>query len=127
MSVRFEWEFPYKADVLTKAAKVKVAHHSGRLAWWKAKKDEIVATVKAEGIEVQESVAGANYASNAQRGAQIVVRADLNSDLQETVRKITEHHGKVEEYLGWVQVLGAQGKKEFKLNHEDWMFFFGKK
>lgn len=122
---RNEWDFPYTADKLLQAATTKHDHHKTRLAWWERKKAETVEKVKAEGIEIDESVA--DIISNSYgRGPTVGVRNDLVRDLQECVLKIREHRDKVSDYDGWMQVLASQGQSSFNLHHEDWLFFFGK-
>lgn len=51
------WTFSCTADVLLKAATDKHTWHSGRLDWWTKKKEEVLAEIKAEGLEIDESVA----------------------------------------------------------------------
>lgn len=121
---RDSWQFTYRATVLCEAAKTKNAHHAERLQWWENKKTEIVERIKAEGIEIDESLA--NLTSNSyQRGPTVQVRTDLMADLQECVGKTREHRGKAEEYDAWVQVLSAAGESGFALHNDDWLFFFG--
>lgn len=122
---RTNWIFPYTADKLLAAADAKLKHHSERLAWWEAKKAEVIETVKAEGIEVDESLA--NVVSNSyERGATVQVRNDLVRDLRECVGKIQQHRAQVADYDAWMQVLASQGQSNFNLHHDDWLFFFGK-
>lgn len=122
------WEFPYKADVVAKAANEKALHHLERREWWAVKKIETVAKIKDGGIEIEESVAGSGYVTTGYaRNAQVNVSAELTRDLQECITKIKQHHEMTETYLGWIEVLQSQGDKELQLDHEDWMFFFGKR
>lgn len=121
---RTAWEFPYTADRLLSAATGKCAHHADRLKWWENKKTSVVEMVKAEGIEIDESLA--DLTSNSyQRGATVQIRNDLVRDLQECVGKIREHRTKVDDYGAWMQVLASQGQSTFNLHQEDWLFFFG--
>ena len=122
---RTSWEFPYTADKLLDAAKAKYDHHSVRLKWWEDKKAQVIETVKAEGIEIDESLA--DIISNSyHRGPSVQIRTDLVRDVQECVSKIQEHRAKIEDYDAWMQVLSSQGQASFNLNHDDWLFFFGK-
>ena len=54
---RDEWKFEYTAARLAEAAEAKIAHHTERLAFWKAKRDEVLATIRAEGLEIDEKIA----------------------------------------------------------------------
>lgn len=126
---RDEWKFPYTADKLLQASADKKSFHEGRLAWWENKRKEVEATIKSEGIEIDESVAAGigTYTSNTiHRGAQVSIRNDLVRDLQECVGKTAEHREKIKQYDAWGQVLASQGQASFDLHQDDWLFFFGK-
>lgn len=127
---RHAWKFMYTADRLLAATTHKKTWHEGRLSWWAKKRDEIKETIKAEGIEIDESVAFGtdNYLSNkaSHRGATVSIRNDLVKDLTECVEKVAEHQNKVKDYDAWMQVLESQGLAAFDLNQADWLFFFGK-
>lgn len=126
---RDEWNFPYTADKLLKAATDKKAFHEGRLTWWQDKQKEVETTIRSEGIEIDESVAAgfSTYANSAaHRGANVTIRNDLVRDLQECVGKTQEHRGKIQQYDAWAQVLASQGQASFDLHQDDWLFFFGK-
>jgi len=128
---RASWKFTYTADKLFQAAEAKKSWHMERLKWWSDKRKEVETTIRAEGIEIDESVAAftglgtANY-SNSGRGPSVSIRNDLVKDLSECVMKTTEHEGKCREYDAWMQVLGSQGQASLDLNQDDWLFFFGK-
>lgn len=130
MTNRLEWKFSYTADKLLEAATNKKHWHEGRLAWWAKKRDETKDTIKADGIEIDESVAFGTdtYISNksAHRNSQVSIRNDLVKDLQECLAKVNEHQVKVKDYDAWMQVLSTQGQTAFDLNQYDWLFFFGK-
>ena len=123
---RDDWKFSYKADVLLDAATKKLAHHQGRLSWWTHKKEEVVTKVRAEGIEVDESLAD-TVSNSYNRGATVQIRNDLVQDLQECVSKMREHRNKAENYEAWTEVLASQGSASFDLNQDDWLFFFSQK
>lgn len=118
------WEFSYTADKLLQAALTKQAHHADRLVWWESQKASVMERIKAEGIEIDESLS--NFASNAYRNPTVSVRNDLLADMQECVTKVVEHRAKVAEYEAWGQVLSSQGQAALNLHHDDWHFFFGK-
>lgn len=122
---RNDWEFPYSIGELNIASKVKHDHHMARLQWWNDKKAETIDKVKAEGIEIDESLAD-QISNSYGRGAQVQIRNDLVKDLQECVSKIREHRERVTEYDSWLQVLSAQSAtRQLLLNQKDWLFFFG--
>lgn len=124
---RDQWVFPYSADKLLAAATVKIEFHKARLAWWEDKKAQVLATVKAEGIEIDESVAaGENYGKSYNRQESVTIRDDLVRDLRECVTKVVEHRGKIDDYGAWAQVLASQGQATFDLFQTDWLYFFGK-
>ncbi len=122
--MRDKWNFPYTADKLHDAAIAKHEFHTARLAWWTKKKEEVMTQIKAEGLEIDESVALGF--SNSGRNTSVSVRNDLLRDLNECVAKVNEHTAKVKDYDAWIQVLKSQGQSSFDLNQDDWLFFFGK-
>lgn len=121
---REAWEFPYTADKLLEAATVKSAFHTERLAWWEDKKKEVMDKIRAEGLEIDESVA-LGY-SNSGRHTSVSVRNDLLTDLNECAQKTVEHKSKLQDYDAWMQVLASQGSAMFALHQGDWLYFFGK-
>jgi len=54
---REKWVFTYTGQSLAEATAKKIAFHTKRLEWWKAKKAEVTATIRAEGIAVDEKIA----------------------------------------------------------------------
>lgn len=123
---RTAWKFVYPADKLLSAAKAKYDFHTGRLEWWENKKTDTLKTIKAEGLEIDESVAAMGYASNSGRQTSVNIRNDLMRDLQECLGKVTEHTAKRRDYAAWSEVLASQGQTAFDLHQEDWLFFFSK-
>ena len=121
---RNSWKFSYTADKLLDAANAKTSFHEGRLSWWAKKKEEVLSSIRSEGLEIDESVA-LGY-TNSGRNTSVNIRNDLLKDLNECVSKITEHTGKLKEYNAWIQVLHSQGQAALDLNQDDWLFFFGK-
>lgn len=122
---RDEWSFEYTASKLAEAAASKREKHSKKLTWWEEKKAEVIKQVAASGIEVQDSVAASYSNTKGMFGPQIKIDAGLQRDLSECQEKIMEHHHKVEEYGGWVQVLSANPEARLSLEHDDYLFFFG--
>jgi len=124
VSNRKDWEFTYTAEALAKAARAKKDYRQGRMAWWEVKKEEVIAEIKASGLEFNESLA-VSYSSNVGRAPQLAVKPDLQNKIQECHSKIQEHMSAVREYDGWVQVLEANPTNSLSLTHDDWLFFFG--
>jgi hypothetical protein len=129
---REKWNFSYRVDAILAGAIKKVAHHKARLRWWEEQKQEIMAKIRAEGIEIDESLAAASggraaFVSNTYgRNPTVQIRNDFVQDLAECVGKIREHRSLADDYAAWVQVLGAQKSDMMhELQHDDWMFFFG--
>jgi hypothetical protein len=126
--MRKDWRFPYTTTRVLEGAKTKALFHAERLAFWQRKQTETMERIKSDGLQVQTSLAGSNY-SNVNRGfgAQVVVDATLQRDLDECETKIHEHKAKADTYRGWVEVLAAQrGDVTVELDHEDYLFFFGR-
>lgn len=126
--IRNNWNFNYTGKQLAEAAKTKIAFHQERLNFWKAKKDEVFATIRKEGIEVDEKISvGFSHPKSRDwdRGAQVLVRNDLQKDLEECLGKLAWHTEKLNEYDGWNQVLSANHDATQSLDIEDWLFFFG--
>lgn len=126
---RSEWKFEYTASRLAEAAQAKIDWHAERLEWWKEKKNEVFATIRKEGLEVDEkiSVGFQNPKSRDwERGAQVLVRNDLQKDLDECLEKLQAHTRKLNEYSGWQQILAANPESRQSLDIDDWLFFFGR-
>jgi hypothetical protein len=122
--------FEYSGSKLAAAASARLEHHQTRFKWWHAKKEEVMQKLKAEGLEVDENSALqqeiAPKARDWQRGAQVMIRIDLQNDLRDCLRKLAYHTEQANAYEGWVQVLQANPDARLCLDHEDWLLFFGK-
>lgn len=127
--LRQDWGFDYTATKLAEAADQKKAFHQERLAWWKAKRVEVMTTIRAEGLEIDEKIA-LEYRNpksrDWDRGSQVMVRNDLQKDLSECLEKLGHHTQQVQQYDGWQQVLAANPEARVKLDIDDWLFFFGR-
>lgn len=126
---RTDWQFDYTAVKLGEAAQAKINWHTERLEWWNTKKDQVFATIRKEGLEVDEkiSMGFSNPKSRDwERGAQVMVRNDLQKDLEECLQKLQAHTKQLNEYNGWNQVLVANPENRLSLDIDDWLFFFGK-
>lgn len=126
---RDEWVFEYTAGKLAEAASSKMRFHEERLEWWKNKKSEVMNTIRAEGLEIDEKIS-LGYRSPKSRdwedGARVVVRNDLRKDLDECLEKLSFHTEQFRHYDGWHQVLAANPEAGLQLQIEDWLFFFGR-
>ena len=127
--LRQDWGFDYTASKLAEAAAQKQAFHQERLEWWKAKRVEVMTTIRSEGLEIDEKIA-LEYRNpksrDWDRGSQVMVRNDLQKDLSECLEKLSHHTQQVQQYDGWQQVLAANADARVKLDIDDWLFFFGR-
>ena len=127
--LRQDWGFDYTATKLAEAADQIKAFHQERLAWWKAKRVEVMTTIRTEGLEIDEKIA-LEYRNpksrDWDRGSQVMVRNDLQKDLTECLEKLAHHTQQVQQYDGWQQVLAANADARVKLDIDDWLFFFGR-
>jgi hypothetical protein len=127
--LRQDWGFEYTASKLADAAATKKCFHQDRLEWWKKKRLEVMNTIRAEGLEIDERIV-MEYRSpksrDWERGTQVMVRNDLQADLQECQEKLGFHTKHLEQYDGWNQVLAANPESRIKLDHDDWLFFFSR-
>lgn len=126
---RNDWKFDYSAQQLAEAAKAKIDYHAEHLGFWMKKREELMAMIRAEGIEINEKIA-LGYSNpkmrDGDRGGEIMIRNDLRKGLAETFEKLAYHTGKRDTYDGWAQVLCASPGMKFGLDIEDWLFFFGR-
>jgi hypothetical protein len=126
---RDQWKFDYSASKLSAAAQDKISYHEGHLALWKTKREAVIATIRAEGIEVDEKVVLAYNNPKARdwdRGGEILIRNDLRKVLAECYQKLAYHTEERDIYVGWKQVLEANPECRLSLEIDDWLFFFGK-
>lgn len=54
---RNDWKFDYSARQLAEAAQIKITHHRGRLDFWKGKREETLAKIRSQGLEIDEKIA----------------------------------------------------------------------
>ena len=88
-----------------------------------------MATIRAEGLEIDEKIVLDYHSPKSrdwQRGAEAMIRNDLQKDLAECLEKLKWHTDKLEQYAGWQQVLEANPESRQSLDIEDWLFFFAK-
>ena len=127
--LRQDWGFDYTANKLANASDQKKAIHQERLDWWKAKRLEVMNTIRSEGLEIDEKIA-LEYRNPKSRdwnqGSQLLVRNDLQKDLGECLEKLGHHTQQLQQFDGWQQVLAANPEARVKLDIDDWLFFFGR-
>lgn len=125
---RDEWKFEYAATQLAEAAQAKARLHQERLSWWKGQKDQVMDTIRAEGLEIDEKVVGQQSVMKGrdwQDATRVTVRNDLRQQLDECLKKLSYHTEKLHSFRGWIEILEANTQSRLALDHEDWRFFFG--
>lgn len=125
--LREKWEFSYTAEQLAEATAKKLAFHQERLVWWKEKRLAVMATIRSEGLEINEKIAleyRSPKSSDWNNSSQVVIRNDLKNALQECQEKLAHHTSKIQDYSGWHQMLTANPQTQQSLDVEDWLFFF---
>ena len=126
---RNEWKFDYTASALAEAAQVRLAYHHERLSFWNAKREEVLANIRSEGIEVDEKIV-LGYRNpksrDWERGGKVMIRNDLQQHLEEVYEKLHWHTEKLSGYEAWQQVLAANPENRLSLDVDDWQFFFGR-
>ncbi len=127
--LRQDWGFDYTATKLADAADQKKAFHQERLDWWKTKRLEVMTTIRAEGLEIDDKIV-LEFRNPKSRdwnqGSQVLVRNDLQKDLSECLEKLGHHTQQLQQFDGWQQVLAANPEARVKLDIDDWLFFFGR-
>lgn len=126
--LRDEWKFEYGATKLFEASQAKREFHRERIDWWKGKKDQVLQTIRSEGLEIDEKLVLEHATPKSrdwQDGARVSVRNDLKTDLNECLRKLGYHTDCANTFEGWFQVLKANPSAQLNLDHQDWLFFFG--
>jgi len=126
--LRDNWKFTYTAARLGEGADAKLKFHEERFAFWKKHKEELVAEIRKDGLEVSEGTALGYFhpkSRDYERGAKVMVRNDLKDKLDECMEKLAYHAGKKHEYAGWAQVLKANPEDRLEADMEDCLFYFG--
>jgi hypothetical protein len=132
MSLRIKWEFEYTAKVLAAAAIEQREFRDNRINFWEGKKESVMERIKSEGLTIDESLAdqfaasNTKYGSSGGRGATVMIDPTMQADLDECVQKIRVHTEFRKQYDAWAQLLSANPETRIKLDHDDWMFYFGK-
>ena len=126
---RKDWKFTYTGKQLAEAVQAKITFHKERFGFWKQRREEVVTTIRSEGLEIEEKTSIGYRNPKAQdwnRGTQVLVRNDLQLNLDEAQEKLAWHTDKLAEYEGWYQVLIANPNASQSLDIDDWLFFFSK-
>jgi prophage antirepressor-like protein len=103
-------------------------YHEERLAFWRAKREEVLERIRSEGLEIDEKIVMAYPTPKAQdwsRANRVTVRDDLREHLDECLAKLREHTELLRDHGGWVAMLTANPEARLPLDVEDWTFFFG--
>ena len=122
------WKFDYTALRLAEAAQHRMDWHRGRLAFWGARREETLATIRSEGLEIDEKIVIGVHTPKArdwERANRVTVRDDLRQQLDEVLHKLKEHTERLVEYDGWRQMLAANPEVRLSLDIADWLYFFG--
>ena len=126
---RNEWKFEFSTSDVLEATKAKISYHDQHLEFWTNKREELMATIRAEGIEINEKIAleySNPKARDWERGGQVMIRNDLRIGLAETFQKLGYHTRLRDTYDGWQQALEASADEKLALDIDDWLFFFGR-
>jgi len=124
---RTDWKFDYTAARLAAAADEKVAHHTERLAFWRQKREDVLATIRADGLEIDEKIVVGYQTPKGrdwERANRVSVRDDLRQQLDEVLDKLRHHTEQLTQYEGWRQLLHANPEQRVALDIDDWLFFF---
>lgn len=130
---RNDWEFKYTGAKLAEAAKAQREFREGRVKVWQEKKEEVRKKISEEGVTVHEDlmdqVVSNNYKMSSTRGGYgptVSIDPTLQQDLGRCYERIKHHEDLAKEYKAWEAVMSAHPEQVVELNHEDWIYFFGK-
>ncbi len=125
--LREKWEFEYTGAQLCEAAAKKISFHEERLKWWKEKRQAVMSKIRAEGLEVNESLAMSQQSPKSRDwvdATQVTIRNDLKLALAECQKKLGFHTERLADFRGWHQMLDANPQAHKPLDLADWLFFF---
>jgi len=54
--LRDEWVFTYKIETIAEATTSKLQFHQERFKWWKDKKEQVMAKIREDGLEIDETI-----------------------------------------------------------------------
>ena len=126
---RNDWNFEFDTAKVIEATETKIAYHSEHLEFWKSKREETMASIREDGIEINEKIALSYINPKArdwERGGGIMIRNDLRIDLSEVFQKLAYHTRLRDTYDGWRQALEGSPDEKLSFDIEDWLFFFGR-
>lgn len=126
---RDKWSFEYKPEQILEAVAEKINFHNQQLEFWQNKREEIISTIRAEGIEINEKISirqGFSKARDFENGGEVMIRNDLRKGLSEVYEKLKYHTKRRDIYDGWSQLLKAKPGIPLSLDITDWTFFFGR-
>lgn len=129
---RDTWTFRYTAQQLADATKAKIEHHNKCLEFWEARREQLIAEIRADGIEVNEktvlqtpertNIKGRDWTA----GGDVMIRNDLRKSLIESYEKLSYHTSRRDQYKGWLHAFTDNQEDSHELEMDDWQFFFGK-
>jgi hypothetical protein len=129
---RDQWTFRYNATQLAEATRAKIDYHNKCLEFWDTRREQLIAEIRADGLEVNEktvlrtneraSIKGRDWTS----GGDVMIRNDLRKSLEETYQKLSYHTVRRDQYNGWLQAFTDNPENFHELDMDDWQFFHGK-
>lgn len=129
---RDNWTFRYTANQLAEATRAKIEHHVKCLEFWDSRREQLIAEIRADGIEVNEKtvlqtperphIKGRDWTG----GGDVMIRNDLRKSLAESYEKLSYHTVRRDQYNGWLQAFTDNPENSHELDMDDWQFFFGK-
>lgn len=128
MNERDNWKFCFSTKEVSEAISSKLGYHKGRIAWWANRRSEVMEKLKEAGVKVTESLV-AQYSttnlSNAGRGMSVNLDQELQSQLDECVRKVNEHEKAKTAFERWNSFADSwPNDKMLDLTYEDYVYFF---
>jgi hypothetical protein len=126
---RREWKFQFATSKVLAAVRAKIDFHDEHMAFWRDKREEVMAEIRKDGIQVNEKIAlslANPKARDWERGGDVMIRNDLQISLTETFQKLGYHTRLRDTYDGWRQALEATTDQTLALDIDDWLFFFGR-
>jgi len=129
---RDQWTFRYNATRLAEATRTKIDYHNRCLEFWDGRRTQLIAEIRADGIEVNEktvlqtpermNIKGRDWTT----GGDVMIRNDLRKSLAESYEKLSYHTTRRDQYKGWLQAFTDNLENSHELEMDDWQFFFGK-
>ena len=54
--LRDEWVFTYQIETIAEATTSNLEFHQERFKWWKDKKEQVMAKIREDGLEIDETI-----------------------------------------------------------------------